>query len=194
MRIVVIIAGLLFLAPMALAMDEATMDPTKRGPAVGAMIPSDLTSTDQDGKARSFDNLKGEKGLVLVFYRSAKWCPYCKRQLVDISKNMSEITSRGYGLAALSYDSTDILKRFSDDRNLGYTLLSDPKSEIIDTFGIRNEGYKNMAFAYGVPHPMIFVIGPDMVIQAKLAEDGYKKRPPVHAVAEAIDALAATKG
>jgi peroxiredoxin len=194
MRIFLIIAGLLFLAPMAYAGDEAAIMPTERGPAVGAMIPSDLTSVDQDGKARNLDNLKGEKGLVLVFYRSAKWCPYCKRQLVDISKNMSEITSRGYGLAAISYDSTDILKRFSDDRKLGYTLLSDPKSNIIDAFDIRNEGYKNMAFAYGVPYPMIFVISPDGTVLAKLAEEGYKERPPVHAIAEAIDALPATKG
>jgi hypothetical protein len=26
----------------------------------------------------------GPKGLMLVFYRSADWCPYCKTQLAEL--------------------------------------------------------------------------------------------------------------
>jgi peroxiredoxin len=191
MRLALITLFLAFFTQAAMAADE--MAPTDRGPAVGSVIPSNLASVDQNGKARNFETLTGENGLVLVFFRSAKWCPYCKRQLIDIATKSDAIISRGYGLAALSYDSVDILKRFDDSHKLGYTLLSDKGSKIIDTFGLRNEDYKNMAFAYGVPHPMIFVISPDKMVLAKLAEAGYKKRPPVSAVVEAIDALSASK-
>jgi peroxiredoxin len=189
MRFALLTTLLLLIAPVALAKTAMPMDPTSRGPAIGTAIPSDLASTDQSGMARNFDNLKDDKGLVLVFYRSAKWCPYCKRQLLEIAKNADQITSRGYALAALSYDKLDTLKRYTYEHDPGFVMLSDPKSVVIDAFGIRNEKYGKMHFAYGVPHPMIFVIGPDGKIEAKLAEEGYKKRPPVSAVVEAIDAL-----
>jgi hypothetical protein len=40
---------------------------------IGAKIPSDLAAHDAGGKQRSFENLTGKKGAVLVFYRSADW-------------------------------------------------------------------------------------------------------------------------
>ena len=42
------------------------------GPAVGATIP-DFSAVDQDGKPRSFADLTGPNGLLLLFHRSADW-------------------------------------------------------------------------------------------------------------------------
>jgi len=42
------------------------------GPEVGAKIP-DFSLPDQTGQTRDFASLKGPKGLVLVFFRSADW-------------------------------------------------------------------------------------------------------------------------
>lgn len=42
------------------------------GPAPGEKIPG-FSLPDQSGKARSLNDLRGEKGLVLVFVRSADW-------------------------------------------------------------------------------------------------------------------------
>jgi len=42
------------------------------GPAVGARIPA-FEAVDQDGKPRTFENLRGPNGLVLLFVRSADW-------------------------------------------------------------------------------------------------------------------------
>ena len=39
---------------------------------VGSTIP-DISSLDQNGSSRSFENLKGEKGLVLLLSRSFSW-------------------------------------------------------------------------------------------------------------------------
>jgi copper chaperone CopZ len=44
----------------------------RTGPAVGAAIPA-FTAVDQHGKTRRFEDLRGPKGLVLLFYRSADW-------------------------------------------------------------------------------------------------------------------------
>jgi cytochrome oxidase Cu insertion factor (SCO1/SenC/PrrC family) len=42
------------------------------GPQVGQRVP-DFTLVDQDGRQRSLQSLMGEKGLILVFSRSADW-------------------------------------------------------------------------------------------------------------------------
>ena len=44
----------------------------ERGPAVGQPLPA-FEARDQDGRSRSFETLRGPKGLVLVFFRSADW-------------------------------------------------------------------------------------------------------------------------
>jgi peroxiredoxin len=42
------------------------------GPAVGEKIPS-FQAADQEGRVRTFADLRGPKGLVLLFFRSADW-------------------------------------------------------------------------------------------------------------------------
>lgn len=50
----------------------AAPDVSRLGPQVGGKVP-DFALTDQDGRRRSLSSLMGEKGLVLVFNRSADW-------------------------------------------------------------------------------------------------------------------------
>jgi hypothetical protein len=42
------------------------------GPGLGQPLPA-FQALDQDGRPRSFESLRGPKGLVLVFFRSADW-------------------------------------------------------------------------------------------------------------------------
>jgi hypothetical protein len=48
------------------------VDVSKRGPQVGERVP-DFTLTDQAGRARTLQSLMGDRGLMLVFLRSADW-------------------------------------------------------------------------------------------------------------------------
>jgi peroxiredoxin Q/BCP len=158
------------------------------GPAVGSKAPP-ITAAMLDGKAATMDKMAGSKGLVLVFFRSAEWCPFCKAQLIGLNDAPAKLASRGYKLAALSYDSPEILAKFRDERAIGYTLLSDTGSKTITAWGLRDPQYKPDSRAYGVPQPVIMVISSKGVIQASLAEEGYKTRPPLDLVLATIDAL-----
>ena len=42
------------------------------GPEVGEKVPT-FEAIDQSGDARNFDSLAGERGLLLLFFRSADW-------------------------------------------------------------------------------------------------------------------------
>lgn len=160
------------------------------GPALGSKIPHELAVKDDQGNDQSFDKLVGEKGAVLVFYRSAKWCPFCQRQLIKLNKSAAESANAlGYNLVGISYDSIASLNKFKIKHDISYPLLSDEGSKIIDAFGIRNEKHKEGHYAYGIPHPIIVVTDKNGIIKAKLHEEGYKNRPEVEVLLETLENL-----
>jgi peroxiredoxin len=159
------------------------------GPPIGIKAPDIGTRLDQTGKPRTLADVTGKNGLVLMFFRSADWCPYCQAQLIDVNGGVAEIEKRGYRVAALSYDSPEILQTFTAKRHIAFTFLSDPKSEVIDLYKLRDPQYPPGNRAYGVPRPIIFVLDKNFVIKAKLYEESFKVRPPVTAVIAALDEL-----
>jgi peroxiredoxin len=182
LRLVGVLSVLALLGPVANSAEDL-------GPAIGTMAPDIGTRLDQLGKPHRLPDLMGRNGLVLFFFRSADWCPYCQAQLIDVNGGVAEIEKRGYRVAGLSYDSPEILQAFSVKRHLTYTLLSDPKSEVIDRYKLRDPQYPPGSRAYGVPRPIMFVLDPQAVIKAKLYEESYKDRPPVTAVISKLDEL-----
>ncbi len=159
------------------------------GPPIGVKAPDLGVRPDQTGKPRTLPDLMGANGLVLMFFRSADWCPYCQAQLIDVNGGVAEIEKRGYRVAALSYDSPEILQAFTTKRHIAFTFLSDPKSEVIDTYKLRDPQYAPGSRAFGVPRPIIFVLDKNGMIKAKLYEESFKVRPPVTAVISKLDEL-----
>lgn len=158
------------------------------GPAVGSTAPA-LSVVDAGGKPQSLKTIAANKGTVLMFFRSAKWCPYCQHQLIEFKDAAAPLAARGYRLAAVSYDAPETLSTFAAKQGIGYLLLSDAGSKTIDAFGLRDPQYPATSFAFGVPKPAIFVIDAKGVVRGKLAEEGYKVRPPVAAVLALVDSL-----
>jgi peroxiredoxin len=183
LRLACILPLLAFLVPLANSAEDL-------GPAIGTTAPDIGTRLDQFGKPHRLPDLMDRNGLVLFFFRSADWCPYCQAQLIDVNGGVADIEKRGYRVAGLSYDSPEILQAFTVKRHLTYTLLSDPKSEIIDRYKLRDPQYSPGSRAYGVPRPIIFVLDPQAMIKAKLYEESFKNRPPVTAVVSKLDELA----
>ena len=160
------------------------------GPPVNAKAPDIGTPRDFTGMPRTLQSLMGEKGLVLFFFRSADWCPFCQAQMMDLNTAVAGMESRGYKLAGISYDMPEIQKTFIERRMIHYTLLSDPKSEIIDRYKLRDPQYPPGNLAYGVPRPIIFILDRNGMIRSKLYEESYKVRPPVTAIVSKLDELA----
>lgn len=176
-------ALLLFLCGMVWAADERPrLRPlndqsanAKTGPAVGARIP-EFEAVDLNGKRQTFETLKGPKGLVLLFARSADWCPYCKTQLADLNRQVDGFRKKGVNVASLTYDSTDILKTFAARIGITYTMLSDPESKVIRAFDILNTNVEKGTERYGIPFPGTYVINERGIITAKYFDDDYRER------------------
>jgi peroxiredoxin len=184
----VIVGALLGLSAAPLSALSAAED---LGPRIGARAPDIGSPPDQSGAPRTLQSLMGANGLVLFFFRSADWCPYCQAQMIDLNTAVAAVERRGYRMAGISFDTPQILKTFIERRQIRYTLLSDPKSEIIDRFGLRDPQYPPGSFAYGVPRPIILILDKAGTIKAKLYEDTYTKRPPAGLVINTIDQVAA---
>src|SRR5689334_20311798 len=71
------------------------------GPSIGARVPDIGSPLDQNGMPRTLQSLMGENGLVLFFFRSADWCPYCQAQMVDLNTAVAAIQRRGYRMAGI---------------------------------------------------------------------------------------------
>ncbi len=150
------------------------------GLKVGDKIPTHLELKDKTDEMQSFDTLKGDKGLVLFFIRSADWCPYCQVQLLDLRKGAAdEIIDAGYNITIISYDAPAELNKFATRYSFDFPMLSDEGSKTIKAFGILNEDKKPGRFGYGIPNPTIYVVSADKEIQGILAEESYTRRPEI---------------
>lgn len=70
----------------------------------------------------------------------------------------------------------DVLRTFAARVKLGFPLMSDTDSRVIDVFGLRNTAAKPGALDFGVPHPGIFVVEPSGRVRAKFFEEKYQVR------------------
>jgi peroxiredoxin len=166
----------LFLALLAVAAFSPVA--SAKGVEVGKTIPS-ITAKDQNGKEQSFDSLKGTKGLTIVFIRSVEWCPFCQRQVMDLSENAAKFKDAGYPVVAISYDTVEKLAQFQQKFKTKVPMLSDARSDIIKAFGIFNDNYAKGTMAYGTPFPGVYVVSADKVVKAQFFKEGVQDRPTV---------------
>jgi peroxiredoxin len=145
------------------------------GPAVGDKAPS-ITVIDKNNTPVSIDDLTAKKGLIILFFRSADWCPFCKKHLIELKEYTDKFKALGYAVAAISYDSTEILNSFTQKHNLPYPLLSDQAAATVKAYGILNKDYEVGDDNYGIPYPGVVIINPAGKIDHKYFFKGYRKR------------------
>ena len=157
------------------------IDVARLGPQVGDRI-GDFRLQDQSGTARTLDALMGPNGLMLVFSRSADWCPYCKTQLVELQSRLPALKDKGIGLVAVTYDSTAILADFSRRRGITFPLLSDAGSATIKAYGLLNTTVDPASTNYGIPFPGTIIVNRQGVVTARFFEEAYQERNTVASI------------
>jgi hypothetical protein len=95
---------------------------------------------------------------------------------VELEQSRRGFEQRGVKIAAITYDSQEILHRFSAAHQLGFPCLSDKGSVVIREFGILNPNIPNDDPFYGIPFPGDYLISPDGVIKAKYFLPDYQTR------------------
>jgi peroxiredoxin len=145
------------------------------GPEIGATIPQ-LNLLDQFSNRQEINNILGEKGAIITVFRSADWCPFCKSHLKELKDETESFKKLGYGVVAISYDSPEILREFSQDEELNFALLSDQNVESFKALKMVNMKYQPGDRHYGIPYPGVIIINSDGIVTHKYFFEGYRSR------------------
>jgi peroxiredoxin Q/BCP len=100
-----------------------------------------------------------------------------------LQREIESIKKAGIQVVGISFDSVDVLKKFSDRMKITFPLLSDPESKTIENYHIRNTAAKGKA--EGVPYPGTFIVDSKGVIRAKLFIENFRERHTVEALIDA---------
>lgn len=155
---------------------------------IGDAFP-DVTLKDQNGKAVSLANMSGEKGYLVILSRSVDWCGFCKKQMIEISANSERFTAQGVNIVAITYDANEDAKKFHGQQSIQFPILQDVGSQFIMQLGILNNEHQPGDRFYGIPHPGIFLVDKNGVIQDRFAEQDYRLRPKLETLLEATAKL-----
>ncbi|MBL9194960.1 MAG: peroxiredoxin family protein [Opitutaceae bacterium] len=178
------LASSLFVACLPAAEPSATT--AEPGPKVGQAAAA-FTLPAPAGGDVSLASLTAAGPVAVVFVRSADWCPFCRKQLEELQKELPSLQSAGIQVVAISYDSPTVNLAATKKLGLTYPLLSDSGSKIIDAYGLRNEQAKGRA--EGVPHPAILVVDRKGIIRSKLMRENYRDRPAASEILAAARSL-----
>jgi peroxiredoxin len=177
-----VLLGLGLVARAAQQPSAPLPDVQKLGPQVGTRVP-DFSLSDQGGQQRSLQSLMGPKGLMLVFSRSADWCPYCKTQLAELQTRTASLKKHGINVAAVTYDAVPVLADFAKRRGITFPLLSDPGSATIKRYGILNTTVPDTnQQSYGIPFPGTFMLNSQALVTARFFEQAYQERNTVGSI------------
>ncbi len=102
---------------------------------------------------------------------------------MELEHSRALLEQNGVHIAAISYDSQEILDAFARKHAISYPLLSDAKSEAIRAFGIFNHNMDPSLRAYGVPHPVDYLLAPDGTVVHKYFVPNYLHRVTGSAIA-----------
>ena len=108
------------------------------GPRVGDRFP-DLRLLDQRGQVVDLHAARAGRRALVVFYRSADWCSFCKTQLVELRKAAPALTTQDVALSAVSYDPVEILRVFTTEHGIDSPPLSDEGCHDMRRRGLLNE-------------------------------------------------------
>ena len=95
---------------------------------------------------------------------------------MELEQSRQGFEKQGVKIAAITYDSREILQRFSAAHELRFPCLSDKGSVVIRAFGILNSNIPKDHPFYGIPFPGDYLISPDGVIKAKYFLPDYQTR------------------
>lgn len=100
-------------------------------PQIGSIAP-DFELPNQDGKLVKLSDYRGKKVIIFAFPQA--YTANCNAQACGFRDNFPKIEAQGAVVLGLSPDKPETLKKWKQDKNLQYDLLSDPDHVFLDAW------------------------------------------------------------
>lgn len=104
----------------------ATLKPGQRIPKFSSVL--------EDGKTITSEDLS--KGKVILFFYPQDNTPTCTEEACNLRDHHADFLKQGYRVYGISPDSIRKHQNFIKKFKLPYSLISDPKLEMIQKFGV----------------------------------------------------------
>ena len=158
------------------ATEETATAEALSGPTLGETFPVE-SLVSVDGAALTLADLTAESGGVVVLSRSAEWCPFCQKQMVDLKDSQAQLEAMGMKLSVITYDAPEILSGFAAENGIEYQFVSDTGSETIKALNLLNTDVDEGSRVFGVPHPAVIVLAADGEMRNLHVGTDYRVRP-----------------
>ncbi len=116
--------------------------------SIGDHVPDHLTFESTDLNFRSFTDFKG-KNIVLYFYPKDN-TPGCTRESKDFNEVHAELEKLNTQIIGVSRDTLPCHQKFQSKYDLSFQLISDPKEELCQAFGVTITDNTIKRFIFGV--------------------------------------------
>ena len=127
----------LFLLALTVCAQEtpvvAPPPPPQEGPKVGQPIP-DLAATNEAGETVRLASFKGRR--VGLFFFPKSFTPGCTAESCGFRDEHARYIEKGVVVLGASRDTPEELKKFKEQYNLPYSLLSDQRGELARALGV----------------------------------------------------------
>ncbi len=137
----------------------------------------DFKLLDQEGKEHLLSNY--HDSYVLVYFYPKDDTPGCTKEACTIRDMYKDFESNGVKVFGISADSVESHKEFAEKYGLPFTILSDPKKEIIKAYGANGTLWTKR---------ISYLLGPENIILKT-----YPQVDPAHHGAEILKDIYALK-
>jgi peroxiredoxin len=187
--------------PAADVQNDIPEEHRRKGPDVGQPFP-DIRLPNQIGTVVDLHEARAGRAALVVFYRSARWWPYCKTQLVELQGISADLARANTALFAISYDSVETLAGFAAKHGITFPLLADEGSRTITELGMLDEDLDRHHAEFGrtvrddqrgVAYPAVFRLDRDGIVIEKRFHRNYRIRDTGTGLLEAALGIAAPR-
>lgn len=161
-----------------------------------------------DGEPTGLHRALGDGSAVVVFYRGA-WCPYCNLTLRHYQAELVPLLrERGVQLVAISPQTPEGSRAAAEGGALEFTVLSDPRAQLIERLGLLTEPSGPARAAQGelgfdvadssadgtarLPFPTVLVVDREHVVRFADVRVDYTSRTEVADIVAAVDGARST--
>ena len=130
---------------------------------IGTKAP-DFELPDQNGQTHKLSDYLGKK-VILYFYPKDNTSG-CTKQACGFSERNPQFREKGAFILGVSKDSVASHKKFEQNYNLGFTLLSDPDLAVIKAYGVWQEKKNYGKVTMGVVRTTYLIDENGIVIKA----------------------------
>lgn len=128
---------------------------------IGDKAPA-FEAPDQNGETKRLSDYAGKK-LILYFYPKDN-TPGCTAEACSLRDGRTVLQEKGFEIVGVSPDTIQSHQRFSEKKELNFTLLSDPEHHLAEAYGVWGEKKFMGRVSMGILRTT-FVIGADGVIE-----------------------------